>query len=552
MFAMSGFVAYALLPLIAAGLGYAVSVFIESYSSKVRREQARTVIDAAKRKAKAQLRTVREEAEGEAARQREAAMVDVEDERATVTEFDRRLSEREEDLDERDSDLRAKKGDVDRARREIRTQEFRIREARRTKSRLRDEQTDKLLEIVEVDRDAMRARFLEALDADVARETERVFGADLERFGDEVDGIARAIIECATQRMEISHARDERTYQIEVPKAEVLAERGFAPESELWEAFKEEAGVELAFDEEALTLTVSCLDGVRRETARRAMCTLLGVTSGDARRESRRGGKGARGKSRRRTKKKREPAIESWTRETMRGVLDETGKELIAVLEQQGRSAAQSLRLKGNRKLHEYLGRLNYRTSYGQNILKHSQEVGHLGGMIGAEGDFDARLAKRCCFLHDVGKGIDYELEGGHPEIGANIADECGENETVINAVAAHHDDVPHTTLYPLLVQAADAISGARPGARRRTTEKYMMRMVQIEQIAHGQPGVEGAFVVQAGREVRVHLVSDRTTDDDARSVADAIARELEAEMNFPGRIKVTVVREKRVSAVAR
>ena len=199
------------------------------------------------------------------------------------------------------------------------------------------------------------------------------------------------------------------------------------------------------------------------------------------------------------------------------------------------------------------MGRLTYRTSYGQNVLNHSIEVAYLSQIIADQLGLDGKLARRCGFLHDIGKAMDHEMEGGHPKIGMDFARQYGEkDEAVLNAIGAHHADMPATTWYTPIIMAADAVSAARPGARRESMERYIQRLNDLQDIALAQPGVTEAYAVQAGREVRVMINADRVTDDEAYLIAHEIAKQVSNEMTFPGEIKVTVLRETRAIEIAR
>lgn len=537
----------------AVALGYGVCMFVE-YRGKVRRRaRADARLREAEGHAERTLATAIAEAEARAVQIRDAARDDLDDYRDTLGELERRLDERDSDLDARDDDLRAKRADVDATRRDIRSQEFRVREARRAVAAERAAQRARLLELCERDDDVAVATFLADLDADVSREMTRYLERTSDRLADEIDSIAREIVDRVTQRMDLNHAREERSFAVAVDEARLDA-HAFTVGSDAWRAFEAATDVELSLDADGGSIAVNSLDGVNREAARRTLECALGLASPEsftsrrsASRSRGRGGRGRGGKRRARTPE----SFDAVPPADYEAVHARVRRDLDASIVRAGRRAMQALRLGAEDALFPYLGRLQYRTSYGQNILKHSQEVGLLGGLLGAEGGFDEKLSKRCSFLHDIGKGLDHEREGGHPAIGADIARTCGEDETVINAIAAHHEDVPRTSLYPLLVQAADAISGARPGARRRTTEAYNVRMGQIEEIASARPGVEGVYVIQAGREVRVILDAKKTSDDDAGAVAESIARDLEKEVQFPGTIRVTVIRERRISTVA-
>jgi ribonuclease Y len=286
--------------------------------------------------------------------------------------------------------------------------------------------------------------------------------------------------------------------------------------------FEKCTGVDVIVDDTPGVVIVSAFDNVRRETARLALAKLIQ----DGRIHPSR--------------------IEE--------VVTETQKEMEKHILEVGRAACQEAGIGPlHDKLQQLLGRLKFRTSYSQNVLQHSLEVAHLCGMMADELGLDGRLARRCGLLHDVGKAADHEMEGGHPKIGAELARRYGEtSKEVLHAIAGHHDDVTIDHVYTVLVAAADAISAARPGARRETLEKYIKRLEELEAVAQGFPGVEHAYAIQAGREVRVIADAGKTSDSDAIRVCREIAKAIEQQLNYPGEIKVTVVRETRAVEFAR
>jgi ribonuclease Y len=218
-----------------------------------------------------------------------------------------------------------------------------------------------------------------------------------------------------------------------------------------------------------------------------------------------------------------------------------------------GKDAILEVNLRGiHAKISEAMGKLSFRTSYGQNVLRHSIEVAYLCQIIAEQLGLDGTLARRCGFLHDIGKAMDHEMEGGHPKIGMDFAKQFGEKEAVLNAIGGHHGDIPATTFYTPIVMAADAVSSARPGARRESLEKYVQRLTELQDIAMSQQGVNEAHAIQAGREVRVMVDAKRVTDDQAQLIAYNIAKKVSEEMTFPGEIKVTVLRETRAVEFAR
>jgi ribonuclease Y len=234
-------------------------------------------------------------------------------------------------------------------------------------------------------------------------------------------------------------------------------------------------------------------------------------------------------------------------------VVAETQQEMDEFIRQTGQAACQEVDVRG---LHErlvyMLGRLHFRTSYSQNVLRHSIEVAFLAGMIADELGLDGALARRCGLLHDIGKAADHEAEGGHPKIGADLLRRYGEPPEVIHAAAAHHEDLRVENPYTVIVAAADACSASRPGARRETLERYIKRMEELESIACSFPGVEQAYAIQAGRELRVMVNAKETTDEIAAKICRDIARAFEERLNYPGEIKVTVLRETRCTEIAR
>jgi len=286
--------------------------------------------------------------------------------------------------------------------------------------------------------------------------------------------------------------------------------------------FEKCTGVDVIVDDTPGVVIVSAFDNIRRETARLALTKLIQ----DGRIHPTR--------------------IEE--------VVTETQKEMEAHVLEVGKQAVLDVDVPmPHEKIVQLLGRLKFRTSYSQNVLQHSVEVAHLCGLMAAELGLNPQLARRCGLLHDVGKAADHEMEGGHPKVGAELAKRYGEtSKEVLHAIVGHHDDVTVDNIYTVLVASADAISASRPGARRETLEKYVKRLEQLEAVACGFPEVDAAFAIQAGRELRVIANSHRTSDADALRVCREIARAIEQQLDYPGEIKVTVIRETRAMEVAK
>jgi ribonuclease Y len=286
-------------------------------------------------------------------------------------------------------------------------------------------------------------------------------------------------------------------------------------------AFEKATGVDVIVDDTPGVVVVSGFDSVRREIARRSMAKL--VLDGRI-----------------------HPA-------RIEEVVTQTTKEVESVMAEAGKQAALDADVHGlNPKLLSLLGRLKFRTSYGQNVLQHSLEVAYLAATIAGELGLDPKLAKRCGLLHDIGKAVDHEFEGSHPQAGADLIRRFREPPEVLNAVLAHHEGEEVTSVYTVIVAAADAVSASRPGARRETLEKYIKRLERLEEIANSFTGVDKAYAIQAGREVRVIVDSKKVGDQEAAKICRDVAKQVEAELNYPGEVKVTLLRETRVVEYAR
>jgi ribonucrease Y len=332
---------------------------------------------------------------------------------------------------------------------------------------------------------------------------------------------ARRILATAIHRYAAEHTADTTVSTVDIPSDDMKG-RIIGREGRNIRTFEKCTGVDVIVDDTPGVVVVSAFDNVRRETARLALTKLIQ----DGRIHPTR--------------------IEE--------VVAETQAEMEKHIQEVGAQAVLEVDIGPlHEKLVHLLGRLKFRTSYSQNVLQHSIEVSFLCGMMADELGLDGKLARRCGLLHDIGKAADHEMEGGHPKIGAELCSRHGEKHpAVLHAISGHHDDVVIDHIYTVLVASADAISASRPGARRETLEKYIKRLEELEAVASGFPGVEHAYAIQAGREVRVIANASHTTDADAMKVCHDIARAIEEKLHYPGEIKVTVVRETRVVEFAR
>jgi ribonuclease Y len=334
------------------------------------------------------------------------------------------------------------------------------------------------------------------------------------------DKEAKQILALAIQRLAAESTVETTVAAVALPSDEMKG-RIIGREGRNIRAFEAATGVDVIIDDTPDTVVVSCFDPVRREVGRLALERLIA----DGRIHPGR--------------------IEE--------LVDKARAEVEASIVEAGEQAVYDTGIKGmHAELVKLVGRMRYRTSYGQNILEHSKEVAWLAGMIAAELKLDVQLAKRGALLHDVGKVLTHEHDGTHVQIGVDVATKYGEHPTVINCIAAHHDDVPHESSISVIVQAADAVSGSRPGARREAFETYVKRLTQLEQLAGEFPGVEKVFAIQAGREVRVVVTPNTIDDGKAGELSEQIARKIERDLQYPGQIKVVVIRETRAVDFAR
>jgi ribonucrease Y len=356
---------------------------------------------------------------------------------------------------------------------------------------------------------------------DEARNEAAALARDLkEQARKGADKEAKKILALAIQRLAAESTVESTVSAVALPSDEMKG-RIIGREGRNIRAFEAATGVDVIIDDTPDTVVVSCFDPVRREAGRLALERLIA----DGRIHPGR--------------------IEE--------VVDKARAEVEASILEAGEQAVYETGIKGmHPELVKLVGRMRYRTSYGQNILEHSKEVTWLAGIIAAELKLDVQLAKRGALLHDIGKVLTHEHDGTHVELGVEVATKYGEHPTVVNSIAAHHDDVAHESPISVIVQAADAVSGSRPGARREAFETYVKRLTQLEQIASEFPGVEKVFAIQAGREVRVVVTPNAIDDGKATELSEQIARKIERELQYPGQIKVVVIRETRAVDFAR
>ncbi len=442
---------------------------------------------------------------------------------AARRELERReekLADRETFLNRRESLLTQKEMDLIRKEREIAAREKLTRAKMERVDQLIEQENARLEKIAGMSLEEARREMLRNLENEARLEAARMMREIKEEAKKRAEAEAREVIAAAIQRCAISHVAETTVSVVNLPSDE-LKGRIIGREGRNIRTFESLTGVEVMIDDTPGAIIISGFDPVRREIARLAMERL--VADG-------------------RIHPARIEEVVARTQQEMEEIIKNAGEEVILELGIVGLHP----------ELVRLLGRLRYRTSYGQNVLLHSREVAYLASLMAQELDLDPALAKRAGLLHDIGKAADQTMEGTHAQIGAEFARRYGEDTLVVNAIAAHHEETTLDSPYAFLVAAADSVSGSRPGARRESFETYIKRIERLEAIAASFPGVEKAYVVQAGREIRVLVEPDRVSDQDASELAARIAAQIETELKYPGQIKVMVIRETRAVDYAR
>jgi ribonuclease Y len=473
------------------------------------RNEAERIVKDAKVEAKEELLRIRSDFEKE-----------TQETRQELRQLQRQIAKRE-DAVERETQAAEKKqrylegleNDLSERLRKAAAQEKQLEE-------LISKEKDTLFSISNMGRDEAVELLLKRLEKEVEREADQMVRRAVERAREQADDKAREIVVEAIGRCAVEHTADSVVSAIDIPSDDMKG-RIIGREGRNIRAFEKATGIDVIVDDTPGVIVVSGFDGVRREIARRSMEKLIK----DGRIHPAR----------------------------IEDLVNKCGKEVMDLIKQTGKQVADDLDVRGLKAGEiECLGRLKFRTSYGQNVLQHSIESARLCAAIAGELKLDTVLARRIGLLHDLGKSVDHEVEGGHPEIGADLARRFDEKPVVVNAIAAHHEGCPAESIYAVIVQAADAISASRPGARRESLERYIKRLQKLEDIAGGFNGVETAYAIQAGREVRVIVAADRVADNRLGSLAREVANEIENELAYPGEIKVTVLRETRSVEYAR
>lgn len=468
-------------------------------------EEATRIVNEAYKSAESKKREALVEAKEEILKARNEYEREEKERRADLQKQERRLQQKEENLDRKTENMERKEE-------HLANRLAKLEATQAEAEALKQEQVAKLEEISGYTAEEAKAYLLSQLEADVTHESAMKIKEIEARFKDEADTKAREIISLAIQRCAADHVAEATVSVVPLPNDEMKG-RIIGREGRNIRTLETLTGVDLIIDDTPEAITVSCFDPVRREIARLALEKL--ILDGRI-----------------------HPA-------RIEEMVEKAKREVDATIKAEGERAIFETNVHGlHPELVKLLGRMRYRTSYGQNVLNHSIEVSHIAGLLAAEIGANVAEAKRAGLLHDLGKSIDHEVEGSHVTIGVELARKYHESEGVIHAIHAHHNDVEPQTVVACLVQAADAISAARPGARRENLENYIKRLEKLEEITSSFPGVEKSFAIQAGREVRIMVKPELVSEDQMVLLAREIAKKIEDELEYPGQIKVNLLRE--------
>jgi ribonuclease Y len=437
-----------------------------------------------------------------------------------IQRLEKRLSDRESNLDRKVDILNRKERENQNKEKVLYARDKALRAKDDELRRLVAEQNKQLEKIAQMTTDEAKKLLMENLQSQAKQDAAQLIKEIKEQAEQTAEREAKNIIISAVQRCAADHTVESTVSVVNLPNEEMKG-RIIGREGRNIRSFETATGIDVIVDDTPEAVILSGYDPIRREIARMALEKL--IVDGRI-----------------------HPA-------RIEEVVAKCEKEMEVIIRETGEQTSFDVGIHGiHPEMVKLLGKLQFRTSYGQNVLQHAKEVAYLCGLMAAELGLDANLAKRAGLLHDIGKAVDRETEGTHSQIGYSVAQRYGENPIVLNAIAAHHEDVLQESAYSVLVQAADAISGARPGARRETLEGYIKRLEKLEELADSSKGVAKSYAIQAGREIRIIVEHEHIDDKGAGELADEIARKIEAELEYPGQIKVTVIRETRAVEYAK
>jgi ribonucrease Y len=486
---------------------------IKNQRSTIEKEKAKIIEEAAK-----EAESIKKEAFVEAKdivyQAKAEAEKELKERRSELNHLDKRLRQKEESLEKKFEQIEKREQELSRREKEYTAKEKAIQDKDNIVTRLIKEQTELIEKIAGLSSEEARQELLKKVEEESRFDAAKLAKKIEDEARENAEKKAKDIIGFSIQRYASDYVADSTVSSVSLPNDEMKG-RIIGREGRNIRALEAATGVDLIVDDTPETVTLSAFDPVRREIARLSLERL--ITDGRI----------------------HPTRIEE--------IVEKVKKDVETHIREEGEKAVFDFGLSGiHPELIKLLGRLKYRTSYGQNVLQHSREVAYLAGMMAGELRVDVKLAKRAGILHDIGKAIDHEVEGSHQEIGANIARKHGENPKVVNAILVHHGEGDPITVEAALIAAADALSAARPGVRKESIENYLKRLEKLEQMALSYKGVEKCYAIQAGREIRIIVKPEDVNDEISSMISKELARKIELEMTYPGQIKVTVIRESR------
>ena len=493
----------------------AVAYRKKSYESKIgsAEEKSREIIDEALKVAETKKKEALLEAKEENLKARNELEKETKERRAEIQRYERRVLSKEENLDKKAEAMEKKESNLASREESLKKRTAEVEE-------LFAKEQEELEKISGLTSEQAKEYLLKSVEEDVKHDTAKLIKELESKAKEEADKKAKEYVVTAIQRCAADHVAETTVSVVQLPSDEMKG-RIIGREGRNIRTLETMTGVELIIDDTPEAVVLSGFDPVRREVARIALERL--IVDGRI-----------------------HPA-------RIEEMVEKAQKEVESMMREEGEAACLEVGIHGiHPELTKLLGKMKFRTSYGQNALKHSIEVAQLSGLLASEIGVDVRMAKRAGLLHDIGKSVDHEMEGSHIQLGSELCKKYKESATVINAVESHHGDVEPTSLISCIVQAADTISAARPGARRETLETYTNRLKQLEDITNTFKGVDKSFAIQAGREVRIMVVPDQISDDDMVLLARDVSKRIEEELEYPGQIKINVIRESRVTDYAK
>ncbi len=506
--------------LFGAGLGWFLNNRLGSSSLEACRTRADETVRAARRSAEQAKQQTLLETRQEAFKIKNRAEKDIRTKKKQLQKKERDLRSARRKLAEDEQELEMRNEAMGATETSLQEKEQELERSRQDLENLIQEENVRLERVSTMTQDEARKQLLSNLKADARYQAASLIKEIKDEAQRHAEKEATRIVALAIERAASDLSAERSVSQFSLPEGSDLKGRIIGHEGKNIRAFEAATGMQMIIDDDGQNITLSGFNPVKREIARRVLTILVKDGNIHPRR------------------------IEELTRRQV--------KKLDEEMKRAGQAAVKELNLRNvHPEIVKHLGRLKFRTSYGQNVLDHSKEVAYFTGMMAAELRLDENEARRAGLLHDIGKAVDYEREGTHPEIGAELGEKYGESAAVINAIASHHEDCEMTTPISVLVSAADSLSGARPGARRKTVAEYIKRIEQLEDMANSMKGVEQSYALHAGREIRVIARSKQVDDAHVEMLASDLATRIQSEMDYPGKIKVTVIRETRAVATA-